>query len=120
MRIVAREVFLAMPAGTVYAKYSPHVFGDLCIKCDTVTHGGKAIDWWYVDFTSIESADTEEWLERSECAMKGESVPMDFTTESRDGLYDADQLFAVYERRDVENLTARLAEAYCAFRATSA
>lgn len=42
MRIVNRQQFLAMPAGTVYAKYEPCSFEDLCIKGDSLPN-----DWFY-------------------------------------------------------------------------
>lgn len=35
MRIVDRKTFLAMPIGTVFSKYEPCVFGNLCIKGET-------------------------------------------------------------------------------------
>jgi hypothetical protein len=112
MKIVDRQTFLAMPVGTVYAKFSPLSFGDVCIKDETVSHDGKMIDWWYVDFTSIDSTDTNDWMNKLEDArIHGTSVPMDFETISRDGLFDADQLFAVFERADADALIARLERA---------
>jgi len=103
MRIVNRTAFLALPAGTLYSKLTGFAFGEVCIKCET-----SGNDWWYVDFTSVQSHDSNEWADRMFAAEAGASFPFDFDTENRDGLYDATQMFAVFERHDVEGLIARL------------
>ena len=38
----------------------------------------------------------------------GESMPVDFEVTSREGLFEEEQLFAVYEKEDVEKLIKRL------------
>lgn len=107
MKIVNRETFLAMPEGTLFSKYHPCVFEDLCIKGET----------WDSDFQvqqvvdAIEctgSGDFSNRLHRSE--ILGESLPMDFNCMGRDGCFDDDQLFAVWERADVEALIVRLTQ----------
>jgi len=37
-----------------------------------------------------------------------ESVEVDFENTSRDGMFEDEQLYAVYEKEDVEKLIARL------------
>lgn len=105
MKIVNRKEFLAMPAGTVYSKYTPFIFDDLSIKGDTWSNDFLCQSlsdafWW------LSSEEYIEGLQRAENA--GESLVMDFDCESRDGLFDEQQLFAVWERSDVEGLIARL------------
>lgn len=108
MKIVDHKTFLALPAGTLFSKYTPISFGDLSIKGDTLP--GDVGDFVSltlsdaVDHTS--SADLMDKLDaaRTESA----SMPMDFDAGSRDGMFDADQSFAVWEPQDVFALIARL------------
>ena len=105
MKIVNRETFLALPPGTLFSKYEPCVFEDLCIKGET----------WGNDFQvqqiadAIESTGCEDFSKRLfHSEVEGDSLPMDFNCMGRDGCFDDDQLFAVWERADVEALIVRL------------
>lgn len=106
MRIVNRQEFLAMPAGTVFYKYEPCVFEDLQIKAESIGD----IDFFYQEITSaIECNDSGEFFDLLNKAKEdGISLPMDFYCGSRDGLFDQDQLFAVFEPDDVRGLIERL------------
>lgn len=110
MRIVNRETFMALPVGTLYAKYVPCAFESLSIKGDTIYHDGKARDWFYQQIVdSIDARDSGEWgnmLEESE--LTGKELAMDFETEGRDGCFEDDQLFAVFSKEDVAKLIERL------------
>lgn len=111
MRIVDRKAFLAMPAGTVYAKYQPSVFEGLCIKGDTLFDSeGKAIDWFYQQIVdSIQAYDSGEWGQLlDESQETGKELEMNFHFEGRDGCFEDDQLFAVWSARDVLKLVDRL------------
>ena len=110
MRIVNRSTFLAMPSGTVYAKYSPCIFGGLAIKYDSTNYG----DW--IDLPL--SADQFDWNSSGDfsdkcdaMAERGASFPLTLEGTSRDGLFDADQMFIVLDRADVETLIAKLRDA---------
>ena len=109
MRIVDRATFLAMPAGTVYAKFEPMIFGDIAIKGESIGD----IDFRYSElgnpwFVGDNGSDTHfTFLEEIQ---EGAAMVIDYSTDFRDGLFDADQLFAVWERADVEALIARLQE----------
>lgn len=109
MKIVDRKTFLALPPNTVYAKYEPCVFGDLHIKGESWVspHPG---DWWEVSLAdAIDFHDSGQFCEDLERAREtGCSLRMDFECETRDGLYDEHQLFAVFEPQDVAALIARL------------
>lgn len=109
MRIVDLPTFLAMPEGTVFMKYAPCHFTDLGIKEDGFGDNG---DFWYVDLVSPHFAGeggSDDWTEILDAAEKGKPTPpLDLETVGRDGLYKADQLYAVFERHDVEALIARL------------
>lgn len=104
MRIVNRETFLAMPAGTIFAKYTPHIFGELGIKEETIGQDFVVQDLspWFGD-SSEAHWDTLERVAKGE-----ESPPLEFDFAGRDGLFDQEQLFAVLGREDVKALIARL------------
>lgn len=110
MKIVTRQDFLALPAGAVFCKYSPQNFDDLAIKGESLSDSG---DFLYQDIAcSIDASSSVDFGNKLEDAEeKGASIPMDFERLSRDGLFDEDQLFAVFERSDVEALIARLQSA---------
>lgn len=108
MKIINRETFLKMPAGTLFAKYEPCLFDQLCIKGET----------WGNDFlvqqitSAIDVNDSGEFgdaLQDSE--LSGSSIPMDFECEGRDGCFDDDQLFAIFEIADTCGLILRLNKA---------
>jgi hypothetical protein len=106
MKIVDRKAFLALPAETVFSKYEPCVFGELCIKGDSI----RGIDFFYQPLNdATASNDSGMFAEQLFAAEeRGLSVAMDFDCQMRDGLFDADQLFAVWEPGDVAALVARL------------
>lgn len=110
MRVVDRETFLALPAGTLYSKFQPDYFEAVEIKGET-TPTGK--DFWSQDISGAITFD--DMFQHTEACdsmrVAGASVPMDFETECRDGCFDADQLFAVWEKHDVQALIIRLGRA---------
>jgi len=103
MRVVDRKTFLAMPPGTVFNKWNPCTFGDLCIKGATM---GKDFSVQYLD--SLQERDGEECIDALYRLEVGEAIPVDLDCQSRDGLFDDDQLFAVWDDADVAALIARL------------
>lgn len=105
MRIVNRATFLQLPHETVFAKYQPQSFGDLLIKGET--HGN---DFLYQSINdAIMCNDSDELYDLLDDAEKGNSsLDMDFDCQARDGLFEENQLFAVWDRRDVESLITRL------------
>lgn len=106
MKIVDRKTFLAMPAGTVFSKYQPCAFGELQIKGDTVAD----VDFYTQDLVgAIEHNSSDDFADTLLAAQRdATSVRMDFEFQGRDGMFDKEQLFAVWERVDVEELLARL------------
>lgn len=110
MRIVDRKTFLAMPSGTLFSKYVPCVFENMQIKGDSLAN-----DFLYQQIVdAIDCRDSGEFaalLDDSE--RDGTSIPMDFDCQGRDGCFDEDQLFAVWERADVNALIERLKGVVC-------
>lgn len=114
MRIVDRATFLALPAGTVYAKWRAIVMGALCVKGDTLCKGR---DWAY---QPLEDSLQGDEAVTSLCDLdQGDEVAVDLDCMSRDGMYDADQRFAVWSPEDVQALILRLEKAASDVRAAA-
>lgn len=119
MRIVDRKTFLDMPAGILFSKYQPHYFTELSIKGESWL--GSSSPGVYGDFISLDllgihgknwegGGDYFDWLE---AMISGSpSGPLDFECGGRDALFDADQLFAVWEKPDIEGLMRLLTKAH--------
>lgn len=107
MKIVNREQFLVLPSNTLFSKYQPVVFGDLQIKGVTTKSGE---DYWYQPITdAVDASSGDEMISILEAAEEtGESFNVDLECESRDGLFDTDQLFVIWEKPDIEKLINRL------------
>jgi hypothetical protein len=104
MKIINRKQFLALPEGVLYAKFNPCIFGDIAIKEESLSN-----DWYYQDLLELDVNDSGEWADTLfEGMEKGTSITMDFDCVSRDGLFDEEQLFAVFEKEDVISLIERL------------
>lgn len=107
MRILTREQFMQMKAGTIFSYYEPSVFTGLYIKESNPEDG-------YNDFSSspligaIDFHDTGDFFDKCSAMERGESVETDFDGSSREGLFDDNLLYAVYEEKDVEKLLAKI------------
>lgn len=99
MRVVNRKEFLEMPPGTLYRKFEPVVFDELSVKLETL----KTNDWVYIDLTEPDTYDefSEFYFNRSQ---DGEPFRIDYEVSSRDGFYDDEQLFIVYDQEDLKQL----------------
>ncbi len=108
MRIVTRREFMKLPIGTIFSYYEPMCFRDLAIKASDLKEGWT-VDFLYDDIIGqIDNSGSDDFFEKCERMEKGESMPMDFEQTGREGLFEDKQLFAVYEREDVEKLIRRL------------
>ncbi len=106
MRIVNRKEFLAMPEGVLYSKYQPCFFGELAIKGDSIGDN----DFYYQDIAgAIKSNNSGEWADiLFDAQESGESFDIDLDCEGRDGMFEQDELYAVWEQKDVLTLIDRL------------
>ena len=111
MKIVDRKTFLSLPAGTVYSKYAPCFFDGLAIKCSD-PNDGRSNDFLYDDLIApVDAHDSDEFCAMCENAEHGKLIPLTFTENtSRDGLFENEQLFAIYEDADVVAMILRLSE----------
>jgi hypothetical protein len=102
MKIVNLKQFLAMPDNTLFSKFAPCYFEGLQIKvCNT----GERDFCTQEIADAIEAHDSGEFCDKlDESLANGTSVAMDFDCNGRDGCFDEEQLFAVYERADIEGM----------------
>lgn len=114
MRIVDRETFLSLPAGTVYAKWGAAgefpaeqdlTYGEVAVKEETC---GR--DWVEQPLLAWPEgcSNSEDWMDAMSAAINGQpTAPLEIgDSGGRDGLFDEGQLFAVFERVEVERLIA--------------
>jgi len=107
MRIIKRKEFLKMPSGTLYSYYEPCIFRELNIKTSDSTDYEND----FVYFGLIGKFDTQDGKDDSEMCSRmelGESIPASFEETQREGLFDDDQLFLIYEKEDVEGMIKTL------------
>lgn len=101
MKIINREEFLQLPAQTLFHKYEPDVYGELQIKVCNPSDG------WHDDFVVdylFGFVGGLEWYEEVEI---NKEFKFDGSIQ-RDGLYNKNQLFAVYDNQDIESLMTKL------------
>jgi len=107
MRIVTRKQFMKLPIGTVFSYYEPCVFRDLLIKVSDDKQWPT--DFLYDDLIgAVKNKGSDDFSEKCRRMELGESLPVDFEYTGREGLFEDEQLFAVYEKDDVEQLIKRL------------
>ena len=111
MKIIDRKGFLGLPAETLFSKYEPSIFDPLEIKGDSLIFNPDGSG----DFCSqqihdaIDSHSSGDFGNKLDDALElGKSLTMDFDCQGRDGCFDQDQLFAVWEKKDVVALIGRL------------
>lgn len=111
MRIVNRETFLAMPSGTVFVKFPAQTNG-ICISAtDELSVKGDSLsnDFYYQTFIPDYegSNNSDDYQDIIFSMLDGKSSPsVEYNVYSRDGLFDADQLFLVWDKPDLEAMIA--------------
>lgn len=111
MKVLNRKEFLNMPEGTIFAKGEPWHFNQIAHKAETM-----GADFVYMSLANIDSYDSGEWSFRlNEMLETGASYPIDNDGFMRDGLFDEDDVFLVFERDDLIKLRGRINEAIAVF-----
>lgn len=107
MKILDLDEFLKLPSGTIYTKYAPCAFEDLCMKGETT--GG---DFFCVSLTAEVELGPGKFRDTTLLSAErlGCSVPMDFNSVGRDGFLNPDELFAVWDQEDINGLIDKLTE----------
>ena len=104
MKILSRESFLKLPEGTIFAKGEPWFFGNLSIKGDSMYFDSGGNDFIYLDPHWVDAHDSGEAMARlDEMLATGCSYPMEDAF-GRDGCFEDDAVFMVFEREDLTKL----------------
>lgn len=95
MKIYTRSEFLKLPKGTFFVKSKePEDFNGFCIKYESICdQNGIFIDFFYLNLVDIDYHSSEERF-----------VRIDLINQSsmRDGCFDDDDLFLVFEKKDLK------------------
>lgn len=115
MKIVNREQFLKLPAYTLFSKYNRDgmVTYDTGGMVDHLTIKRESLenDYFYSDFDIFDYRNFTEFLEKIVQMEdnQGEFPVISYNGHTgRDELYDQDQLFIVYDQKDVETIIKSL------------
>jgi len=110
MKIVNKEVFLNMPSGTLYSEFIPDdSFSGFNIKYDTIYRGDNKdypIDWYYMELSDFDDCDDSNgrYKRIDNMINYGAEYPLLLDASSRDGMYEDNQMFAVYDKYDIIRL----------------
>lgn len=113
MQLVSRSKLMSLPNGIVYSKYEP--FGDivgLYKKEDTWSH-----DWIYQDLIKELGTDSTDFVQTVESIEAGNKFELDLECTMRDGCFDDDQKYIVYDESDIRKLMAELQKSLDTYKA---
>lgn len=100
MRLYQRAEFLKLPEGTIFNKGVQWNFGCLSVKGESTNYN----DFYCCDLDWVDGNNSEECFDRLDSMLKdGASFPAQ-DSGCRDGLFDDDAIFLVWERADLEKL----------------
>jgi hypothetical protein len=111
MKIINRKTFLEMTGDVLFQEFSfPNNFRTLEFKRGFLSE----TDFITLDLSFlIDAKDFDDRFSILEHAVQtGSSIELDFENNYRNGYVQEDQLFAVWEARDIEKLIAQLQEIY--------
>jgi hypothetical protein len=110
MKIVNRKEFLKMPIGTVFSEFDGYNFNDMLVKHETIDNGIEDIDYWEMSMiANLKNKEGDDYCDTLERIMK-EPVETEISL-GRNGLFDQDQLYAIYETEDIDLLIQILRDA---------
>lgn len=109
MRLVKKSEFLSLPEGTLFARLQERwVFDELSIKGDSLSSD----DFWKIPLGWPDDA-FEGGICKLDEMLADPSVSYSANdTIQREGIYDSDSVYLVYEQNDIDNLVERLKKAY--------
>ena len=113
MKIINKTEFYELPNNTLYSEYEPCAFWGLKIKQKTLfldSQNKEPFDFIYEDLIgNVLSKNSNEFVDILEFAEENKtSFKLDFDCTERDGLFEKEQLFAIYEKEDLTELIKKL------------
>jgi hypothetical protein len=105
-----RQEFLRLPTGTLFSPMlQKWVFGELSVKGETLDLGNEVGDFLELGLNWIDGTDTGEVCDRLDAMLADSSVSYPLQSAyGREGLFDNDMVYLVYEKADVAALMAEL------------
>lgn len=100
MKLVDRKTFLTLPAGTLYQKYEPSWCEHLEIKINNVNDN----DWASLTLDAIALCPGGDPNEVNEILDSGKPFRMDFSNIGRDGAFEENKIFMIWEKKDIKDL----------------
>lgn len=112
MKVITRDKFLDYPEGTIFAKGKEWYFDNLCIKGVTF----PADEDYCGDFLYLDTSWPDAWDSGKAIDLLAEAIETGKSFEcekgySRDGMFDLEDLFLVYEKDDLEFLKEQIENA---------
>lgn len=109
MRIVNRKEFLKLPDGTLYSSY----YGSSASRLEIKEGGDWGNDWFYTNLLTLwseaESGSEDYFYKLSKAESNSNfSFSQDLESSERDGRYEEDQLFVVFEKEDILKIINKL------------
>lgn len=107
MRIVKFDEFIELPEGTVYGFYRPCFTNDLYIKGESLN---SKQDWFYSCITpcNFDYNNDCQNIDAMQAMENGEHCVLDVSIQERDGMFDYDRMFLIYEEEDILKIINKL------------
>jgi hypothetical protein len=109
MRVVNRKNFLKLPAGTIYCKGVQWAFDSISIKGESLEN-----DWYYLDPAWASAEDSIEAIRILEWSLETGAPFVCESAESRDGCFDDEAVFLIFEELDLLLLRSAIGVALAA------
>ena len=108
VRIISREEFLKLPCGVMFSKYEDCRFGDRCVKDINIGEH----DFMFTQMSvPVKAANDVDYYDKCVTArLNGSSIELNYDCVERDGCFDSDQMFAVFEEADLLALREKLSK----------
>ena len=103
MKVVNLKTFRGLPEGTIFCKGKPWYFENLSIKGETLSH-----DFVYLDPSWAEGEDSGDALSKMEISLENGSSFEGQRSYGRDGSFDNDAIFLIYEDVDLHRLKSAI------------
>lgn len=105
MRLHKFKDFLKLPAGVIFSYYQPCIFNGLFKKGSSI----QDIDFFYEDLIApIKCSGSDEYNESLMDWREGEELELEFDVGQREGLFDEEQLYAVYSEDEINRFTTQI------------
>ena len=112
MKVINRRDFIKLKAPVLFSEFEPCVFGPLSIKYQSYEFDSGGNDYCDVTINSaIKSESSFDFSNKCfDMEEKNISVDVDLETATRDGMFNYDQMYAIWENKDIDKLISKLKE----------